>query len=75
MTPTRGPVRKKPPKTWSAFNEGDLVTVYLGSGFTMEGRIDTVHPEGETVWILLDDGSGRRLFHFQDDVTIMAHET
>lgn len=63
----RGPSGEAQPRTattpvhWNELSPGDLVLVLSGKT-SHTGTVDTVSADGEYLWLLLSDGTGRRLF-------------
>lgn len=49
------------PVHWNELCPGDLVLVLSGKT-SHTGTVDTVSTDGEYLWLLLNDGTGRRLF-------------
>lgn len=65
--------RSQLPMQWREIVDGDFVTVVDHTGLNAKRTVDGVHPEGEYLWVRLEGGQGRRLFHFQDGVKVLAH--
>lgn len=49
------------PVHWTELIPGDLVLLLAGKT-SHTGIVDTVSADGELLWLLLSDGTGRRLF-------------
>jgi hypothetical protein len=64
--PTRFRFRRSFVANWRELRPGDTV-VLLGSGNErVSGTVDAVTTDGDMVWILQDNGAGRKLFHNSD---------
>jgi hypothetical protein len=55
---------------WLDLNRGDAVVVELGNNQSMPGLVDAAAEDRSVLWVQLDEGQGRRLFHCQDGVGI-----
>lgn len=60
-----------PPQVPLNFEPGDKVTVCAIDRQVQTGIVDTVDCRGEVMWIHMDNGLGRQMFHHQDRVTIL----
>lgn len=64
--PTRFGFRRSVVANWRELRPGDTA-VHLGSGNErLSGTVDAVTTDGDMVWILQDNGVGRKLFHNSD---------
>ena len=51
---------------WSGFKRGQHVTLHHATGPQLGGVLDMRTDDASVVWILLNDGGGRRLVHRAD---------
>ncbi|WP_043442729.1 hypothetical protein [Arthrobacter sp. L77] len=51
---------------WSGFRRGQHVTLRHATGPQLHGVLDMRTDDASVVWILLNDGGGRRLVHRGD---------
>jgi hypothetical protein len=64
--PTRFGFRRSVVANWSDLRPGDTVVLVGSSNERVSGTVDAVTTEGDMMWILLDNGAGRKLFHNSD---------
>jgi hypothetical protein len=64
--PTRFGFRRSVVTNWSDLRPGDTVVLVGTSNERVSGTVDAVTTEGDMVWILQDNGAGRKLFHKSD---------
>ncbi len=55
---------------WQELNTGDAVVVELGNGRSVPGVVDALGGDAGVLWVELDGGNGRHLFHWEDGVAI-----
>ncbi len=55
---------------WQELSAGDAVVVELGNGRSVRGVVDALVEDASVLWVELDGGKGRRLFHWEDGVAI-----
>lgn len=66
--------RATPAPHWKQLRRGDRVRVGLTPGFEAGGFVDAITADHSAVWINLDGGRGRTLFHCSDAVEIFPDE-
>jgi hypothetical protein len=54
---------------WDGLTPGDLVSLQGPGAKRISGIVDDVSPDGMFLWLFLDDGGGRQLFHWSDGYT------
>lgn len=65
--PTRYGYRRSVVADWCELIPGDSVLLLGPEGEPdYKGTVDAVLPDGTIVWLILDNGCGRRLFHHAD---------
>lgn len=58
---------------WSDLSPGDAVVLLGLSEERFAGTVDAIGLDGETLWMFLERGAGRRLFHSSDaSVTLVG---
>jgi hypothetical protein len=55
---------------WQKLSTGDSVVVELGDGHSEPGVVDALVDDASVLWVELDGGKGRHLFHWEDGVAI-----
>lgn len=55
---------------WLTLKSGDEVVVKISEDRKVPGLIDVITEDHSVLWVHLGAGRGRRLFHWQEDVTI-----
>lgn len=55
---------------WPALETDDHVALVDGHGLRFSGRVDALSTDHSCLWIRLDGGMGRQLFHHQDGFTL-----
>lgn len=55
---------------FSALKRGQQITLRHQSGEQFTGVLDDRADDASVVWVRLDDGAGRRLFHAEDGFSI-----
>ncbi|TDK25539.1 hypothetical protein E2F48_09825 [Arthrobacter crusticola] len=55
---------------WQELSTGDAVVVELANGHSMPGVVDALVEDASVLWVELDGGKGRHLFHWEDFVAI-----
>ncbi|MFM9273573.1 hypothetical protein [Pseudarthrobacter sp. NKDBFgelt] len=64
--PTRFGFRRSVVTNWNDLRPGDTVLLVGTSKERVSGTVDAVTTDGDIMWILQDDGAGRKLFHHSD---------
>lgn len=55
---------------FSALKRGQQVTLHHSSGDQLTGVLEDHADDASVVWVRLDDGAGRRLFHREDGYSV-----
>ncbi|MHA7261849.1 hypothetical protein ACX80W_01460 [Arthrobacter sp. TMN-37] len=55
---------------WQELSTGDTVLVELPNGSSVPGVVEALVEDRSVLWVELDGGKGRRLFHWEDGVAI-----
>jgi hypothetical protein len=64
--PTQFGFRRSVVTKWTDLRPGDTVVLVGTSNERVSGTVDAVTTDGDIVWILQDNGVGRKLFHKSD---------
>jgi hypothetical protein len=59
---------------FSALERGQQITLRHHTGNQFSGVLEDRADDASVVWIRLDDGAGRRLFHHEDGYSLQASE-
>ncbi len=57
---------------FSGLKHGQRITLRSSSGHQISGVLEDRAEDASVVWIRLDDGAGRRLFHQEDGYNVGA---
>lgn len=72
LRPTQYGYRRSVVTNWCQLIPGEAVVLTgPGSAERYEGRVDAVSDDGAILWLVLDNGCGRRLFHRTDGHTAL----
>ncbi len=66
MNASPSPVSDSESQDWSGFRRGEHVTLQHPAGTQLRGVLDMRTDDASVLWILLNDGGGRRLVHRAD---------
>lgn len=58
------------PTDFSALKRGQRITLRSTSGHQVTGVLEDCADDASVVWVRMDDGAGRRLFHQEDGYSI-----
>jgi hypothetical protein len=71
--PTQYGYRRSLVDNWRELIAGDTVLLLEpGQGRQYKGTVDAISTDGTLLWLLLDDGDGRKLFHRVDGYQTLA---